>query len=355
MRLFGAEPNVASTARESRIWAFPPFTYRGLEWKKLNVDMKKLRRYFRYFAFAPALALAGCTGLPLSGSASAPLTLDVAAKTEPGQIIQTQRPIVLRITKYVDARPGAVSGFIGNVNSTIFDMHTSKLEVQDLSSVVTAAIQNQFNASGFQSIVDDTAAAPRADFNLSGVIRKFRMDIAARDEVSVEVETTLTDARDGAVLWSGVVAEKTDRFAGVAGNTRNTITRYLSAALGKVSTKTREAVSSSIAKTYPDLFIRATPTGAATAGVTVMTEPAPRVTTPQTGRPGTIGYLQITTIPPRAKVYIAEVYYGLSPLKLELEAGIFTLQLKLEPFKTATEKISVRKGDTTEIEIRFEK
>jgi ABC-type uncharacterized transport system auxiliary subunit len=337
------------------IQAFPPFSCRSLKWKKLNVNLNILCSYFRCAAFASALALAGCGGLPLSGPASAPLTLDVAAKIEPGQVIQTQRPFVLRITKYVDARPGAVSGFIGNVNSTIFDMHTSKLEVQDLPGIVTAAIQNQFNASGFESFIDGSAAAPRADFNLAGVIRKFRMDIAARDDVSIEVESTLTDARDGAVLWSGVVAEKTDRFAGVAGNTRNTITRYLSAALGKVSTKTRETVSSSIAKTYPDLFIQATPAHAATAGVNVMTEPVPRVTAPKTARLGATGYLQITTIPPRAKVYIADVYYGLSPLKLELDPGIFTLQLKLEPFKTATEKISVRKDDTTEIEIRFEK
>lgn len=314
-----------------------------------------LRSYFRCAAFASALMLAGCAGLPLLGLTSAPLAIDVAAKIEPGQVIQTQRPVVLRIAKYVDARPGVVSGIIGNVNATIFDMHTSKLEVQDLPGTVTAAILNQFNAIGFQSVTGDTTAAPRADFSLSGVIRKFRMDIGARDEVSIEVETTLTDARDGAVLWSGVVAEKADRFAGVAGNTRNTITRYLSATLGKVLARTREAVSGSIAKTYPDLFIRAAAAGDATAGVTVLAEPAPRVGAAQATRPNATGHLQITTIPPRAKVYIADVYYGLSPLKLDLEPGIFTLQLKLEPFKTATEKVSVRKDDTTEIEIRFEK
>jgi hypothetical protein len=34
-----------------------------------------------------------------------------------------------------------------------------------------------------------------------------------------------------------------------------------------------------------------------------------------------------------------------------LEPGIYTLHFKLDGFKTATEKVSVRKGDATELEI----
>ena len=67
------------------------------------------------------------------------------------------------------------------------------------------------------------------------------------------------------------------------------------------------------------------------------------------------GQLAITTIPARAKVYVADVYYGLSPLELALEPGIYTIAFKLDAFKTATEKVSVRKGETTVLEIRLEK
>lgn len=328
MRLPHAGRNVASDAGRSLFRALPRFLADALT----------------------CACLAGCAGLPPLGSTSAPLDLDIAAKVEPGQGIQTQRPVVLRIAKYVDARPGAASKTIGDVKSTILDMHTARLEVQDLPGTVTAAMLNQFSAIGFQAVVDDTANAAHADFVLSGVIKDFRMNVAGRDEVSIEIETTLGDAR-GAVLWSGVVVEKADRFAGVAGNTRNSITRYLSAALGKVSAKTREAASGSIVKTYPDLFVKAAPAG----GVTVLNEPVRRATAPQPARPSGMGLLEITTIPSRAKVYIADVYYGLSPLRLSLEPGIYPLHFKLEAFKAATEKVSVRKDETTEIEIRFER
>lgn len=66
------------------------------------------------------------------------------------------------------------------------------------------------------------------------------------------------------------------------------------------------------------------------------------------------GRLTIATTPSRAKVYVADVDYGLSPLKPELEPGIYTLHFKLDGFKTATEKVSVRKGETTELEIRLQ-
>ena len=53
-------------------------------------------------------------------------------------------------------------------------------------------------------------------------------------------------------------------------------------------------------------------------------------------------------------MYVADVYYGLSPLRLDLEPGIYTFHFKLEAFKMATEKVSVRKGEITDLEIRLE-
>ena len=332
---------------------------------KTNRLLAKVGGLFRDGVYgAVLLGVAGCTNLPSLSLPSLPsfgftpaaLQLDVAAKPAPGEIVHPKRPIVLQVAKYADARPVAPSRKIGDIKATVLDMHGTELVMEDLSGTVTAAMANQFSASGFQTVANGgKAAAGSADFEISGVIREFSMNIGGRDEVSIVVETTLRDTRSGGILWSGAVAEKADRYAGVTGNTRSSIIRYLSVALAKVSAKTRDAISGSIMQTYPDLFGQTEPARDSTPGVTVLVAPPERVIASQATRPGMTGQLAITTIPARAKVYVADVYYGLSPLKLELEPGIHTLHFKLEAFKTATEKVSVRKGETTELEIRLEK
>lgn len=325
---------------------------------QVNRSPRKVGGPFQYgICGVVLLGVAGCTNLPgLSsfGSPAAALQLDIAAKIESSQVIHSQRPVVLRVVKYADARLAAPSGKIGDIKATVFDMHGTELVVEDLPGTVTAAMMNQFSAIGFQTDADGgTTGAASGNFELSGVIKEFSMNIAGRDEVSIVVQTTLRDTRGGGVLWSGAVAEKADRFSGVTGNSRSSITRYLSAALAKVSAKTRDAVSSSIVKTYPDLFSQAAPADDSTPGVTVLVAPPEHVSASRAASPGMTSQLAITTIPARAKVYVADVYYGLSPIKLELEPGIYTLHFKLEAFKTATEKVSVRNGETTELEIRL--
>jgi hypothetical protein len=193
-------------------------------------------------------------------------------------------------------------------------------------------------------------------------VKEFSMTIAGRDEVVIVVETTLRDARNGSVLWSGVVTEKADRFAGVIGNSRNSITRYLNAALAKVSGKTCDALSEGIMQARPDLFFQSAPARQSTPGVAVLVAPPETAQVLQSAQThntgmatGLTGHLTLTSIPPRAKVYVADVYYGLTPLNLELEPGIYTLRFKLDGFQPTTEKVSVRKGEITELETRFEK
>lgn len=312
------------------------------------------------------LGMAGCSSLPSMrmpspsmpslSMTSAPLQLDIAANPAPGQIVHARRPIVLHVARYTAAGPAATSGKIGEISATVSDMLGTELHVPDVSGTVTAAMAKQLSASGFQTVVSGgKAAAGSTEFEVSGVIKEFRMNIAGRDEVSIVVETTLRDGRNSAILWSGVVTEKVDRFAGVAGNTRNSITRYLSNALAKVSAKTRDAISESIMQTYPELFQQAAPARQSAPGVTVLVAPPQQAPASQAVvGPGMTGRVAIATTPSRAKVYMADVYYGLSPLKLELEPGIYTLHFKLDGFKTATEKVSVRKGETTELEIRLQ-
>ena len=69
----------------------------------------------------------------------------------------------------------------------------------------------------------------------------------------------------------------------------------------------------------------------------------------------TAGLLLISTKPSRAKVYLDGVYYGMSPLRMEMEPGIYTASVKLEGYRMVTEKVSVRKGDNTELELNLER
>lgn len=318
---------------------------------------EKASRLFRRGIYgAVLLGVAGCTSMPTFGTTPAALQLDIAPQLVPGQIVHSKSPVTLRVVKYADARAAGPSRKIGDIKATVFDMHGSELVMENVASTVTAAMVNQLSASGYRMVTEDgKVAAGDADFEVSGVIREFSLNIGGRDEVSIVVETTVRAARSGGVLWSGAVVEKADRFAGVSGNTRSTITRYLSGALAKVSAKTRDEITKAIVQTDPERFDQTTVARDATPGVTVLAPPPERLSASPLARSQMTSQLAITTIPARAKVYVADVYYGLSPLKLELEPGIHTVNLKLDAYKTATEKVSVRKGETTELEIRLEK
>ena len=63
------------------------------------------------------------------------------------------------------------------------------------------------------------------------------------------------------------------------------------------------------------------------------------------------GVLVVNTDPARAKVYLDGVYYGMSPLHVEAAPGVHKVEAKLKGYKTASEKVSIRKGDSTELEL----
>jgi hypothetical protein len=305
--------------------------------------------------------LAGCSGLPSINMPSlsmnsAPLQVDIEATAVAAQIIHTKRPVLLHIAGYSDARNATSSGKIGNISAPVNDMLGTGLYMQDIPATISTAMAKQLSASGFQTTAHGgQALTGNSDFEISGIIREFTLHIAGRDEVSIVLETTLRDTRTGAILWSGAVAEKADRFAGVTGNTRNSVTRFLADALAKVTSKTRDALSESLMQAYPDLFLQAAPARRTTPGVTVLVAPVAAAQTVQLARTGDSGRLTIVTTPSRVKVYVGDVYYGLSPLKLDLEAGIHTLHFRQDALKAATEKVSVRKGETTELEMKLER
>lgn len=283
----------------------------------------------------------------------------------------------LRVSKYVDQRkvdPRLLGRSEGRVRG--IDGEQMMMD-QEIATLVTAAIKKRFDSEGFQVL--EGSAAGNALFEVSGVVKELVLNVKNRDEVSIAIETTLKDLATGEVVWSGMVTEKNERFAGVSGNTKDDVVAYFNKELRVASAKTVEAVSASLMAAKPELF-NLTAGTKAIPGVTVYVAPkaatvaAPSGTSAPAGyaygvpqgsavpppaymphASATAGLLLVNTNPQRAKIYLDGVYYGLSPLRLEMEPGVHAIGVKLEGYKMVTEKVSVRKGDNTEMELNLER
>lgn len=64
--------------------------------------------------------------------------------------------------------------------------------------------------------------------------------------------------------------------------------------------------------------------------------------------------LEVNTTPDRAKVYVDGIYFGMSPLRAETDPGVHKVEVKIKGYKTASEKVSIRKGESTELELTLE-
>ncbi|MBI5436254.1 MAG: PEGA domain-containing protein [Nitrosomonadales bacterium] len=281
----------------------------------------------------------------------------------------------IRINRYTDARKMGNPRKIGTGAENVSGMRGKDIILeQDVATMVTGAMKTRLDDAGFQV---SEAQNGNALFELSGVVKELTYDVKNRDEVSISIETSLKDMSTGKVVWSGIVVEKNDRFAGVSGNNKNDVAMYLQKELGIVTEKTTEAISASLMVTRPELF-NLTPGTKSIPGVTVLVAPtvantpaptlpaqqvapiptvntvAPaQVYTPQAT--ATSGLLLVNTSPARAKVYLDSVYYGLSPLRLEMEPGVHTISVKMEGYRMVSEKVSVRKGDSTEMDLSLER
>ncbi len=291
-------------------------------------EKKKYRVHITFFLIL--LIAYGCAG---------PLKINYI----PGEVPDTARskgPVTILLKPYRDSRDGAGPQYIGKVSSPVADFHNDELILEgDVATFVTEAIREHLTASGFR--VREWAPEQKppnvTGLIMEGEIKRFNLDIGPRDEIEIKIESKVVEMETGKVIWTGAASEKDDRYAGVMGNTRRTISTYISKTLSKVINKTITEVNANIQ-------------GA------VRTEPAPGYKgVIDTVMPEGIGGLIITTEPPRSRVYIGDIYYGLSPLILDLEPGIYSVSIMLKGFKKVEEKVSVRRGDTTEMEITMER
>ena len=319
-----------------------------------------------------AVSMAACSDLKMPSFGGGGDTVDVKKqrKSSDGPLLKYAAGI--RILRYVDDRKTGSPRKIGIATEAVSGMSGKDIILnQDVSTMVADAVKIKLDEAGFQV---SEAEVGNAQFELSGVIKQLTYDVKVRDEISIVVETSLKEISTGKVIWSAIVTEKTDRFAGVAGNNMDDIARYLRKELGIVAQKTTDAISATLLAVHPELF-NLVPGTKPIPGVTVLVAPtverpaaapgqmravpaAPSPETYTTYTPhasDTHGLVLVNTNPTRAKVYLDSVYFGLSPLRLELDPGIHTISVKLPGYKMVAEKISVRKGDSTELDLDLER
>ncbi len=279
----------------------------------------------------------------------------------------------LRVLNYVDQRGVHDPRYLGKITAQSASLSGNALRTdQDVSVIATNAIKRQFDTAGFQVL--EGTSANNALFEVSGVIKDLTLNVMNRDNVSIAIETTLKEVSTGKVVWSGLVTETNERFAGVSGDDKKDVMNYLNRELKVVSTKTVEAISESLMATRPELF-NLTPGTKPIPGVTVLvapqvsktvqpSAPAVPVEAPVTEAPAsgyhphasdTAGLLIVNTTPSRARVYLDDVYYGMTPLRVEADPGVHTISVKLAGYKMVTEKVSVRRGDSTELDLNLER
>lgn len=328
---------------------------------------------------ALALLGAGCARMPSVSipnpldMVSGPSVLKIEATTAPGAIplLRNGQVLSLAVAEFTDARPAPRDRKIGDIKATVTNMHSSEMALdRDVTDLLSGVARGQLAADGFRLV----GATEPADFRLGGVVKAFSMTVAGRDERVITVETTVREGKSGDVIWSGVITERDDRYAGVTGNSRGTIIEYLSDGVSAFGSKISAAVRDSLVRSYPRSITTVQSRNLSTIpGVTTLhaltarDDPVPvpatlpaaiaipaRPPAPTTTGTAT-GYVSVHSNPARAKVYVDDVYYGIAPIKIELSVGIAQLRFTLEGHKPTAEKVAIRRGEITELEVKLDK
>ncbi len=315
----------------------------------MSVSIKHL-----FLALFVAILASGCSST--GGASGSNGSISTKEITKPVGAPAAKYAATIRLIPYMDARGVDNPRKIGVGGQNIQGLHAPTgndiLLDQDVAPLVTNAMKQRLKDAGYQ-VVDDG----NAHFQMTGTVKELTYNIQARDEVAITVATELKDTATGNVLWSGVVVEKKGRFPGISGDDVSDVAAFLKIELGVVTQKTTDAISAILFAQRPELF-NLSPGTKPIAGVTVTSGPlsapaaASAVPPAPTAAPGV---LKISTKPSRAKIYIGGVYYGLAPLRLEMAPGIIEVTARMDNRKDATEKVSVRKGETTEVELVLKK
>ena len=262
--------------------------------------------------------------------------MNYSSKEEPA--VRTSKDITVFVEPYKDARKAVSKQTAGAINSPVSDMTGSKIILdKDVSALVTSAFIEELKSSGFKT----TGTAEAAAYVLTGEVREFNLDIAERDKIKIEIQSVLKEKTTGKVVFSGKERVEDERFAGVTGNSRRTISVYMLKNLSSVVRKTIKEAAFAINAVEPFNGGEGS----------VETKGGPQ----DKPAPSAKGRLFAVSVPDRAKVYIGDIYYGITPITVELAPGVYNVRLKLDGYDDEKEKVSVREGSTTELEVLFKK
>lgn len=321
-------------------------------------------------------AVAGCSTLndatdTVKGWVAGSNTLEATDKKSSSGSPLLKYAATLRVATYIDQRKISNPRYLGKITNPVSGISGNKLLMdQAVATLASNAIKKRFDAEGFR--IMEGIGANKALFEVSGVVKKLALDIKERDYMSIEIETTVKDVATGGIVWKGIVTEKNNRFAGISGNDKSDVMAYLNKELRVASGKTVDAISATLMASHPEMFSLTAGTKRI-SGVTVLVAPAlPKVapsaptmprnygvygdvpkSTYQPHASDVNGLLMVNTSPSRARVYLDGVYYGMSPLRLEMAPGIHAISVKLSGYKMVSERVSVRRGDNTELELNL--
>jgi len=305
-----------------------------------------------------SLGVAGCANI-LGSAADSGNELHIREDAKPSPNARPEKyQITIRMAGYADGRQVDSPRLVGTSNARITGL-TGKdiMSDRDATEVVAESMKKRLGDAGLQVLAGD---ATNAQFQLGGTVKELSIDIKDRDHVNIAIESTLTEVASGKVIWSGLVVERAERFAGTSGNGKKDVADFLRWKLGVVSTKTTESIMSVLMATRPEMFnmvVGIKPVQGVTVYSNSAGSAAPAVVPVAAPSEGVIanGTLAISSSPSRAKVYVDGVYFGLTPLRAEFSAGIHDVSIKLDGYQTSSEKVSVRKGDATEMDIKLQR
>jgi PEGA domain len=299
--------------------------------------------------------MAGCAGNPFGDAKVLPLNNAFRA----GDVVpvNSHAPVRLALGDFTDERTGLGIREVGVMEKgiVVYGIKGPQLFADNtVAQIVSQALRRQFGAGGYQLV--DVA---EADFQVTGAIRDYQINIAARDKASMRVVMNLYSVKDRVLVWSGEISWQGERFAGVGGNSSKSITAFLSASLQKLMVKTYNAVTTGLMRGRADLFVDPAAVPASGGAVGIKTLALPKsvvppiqpsaVTSKASPADLKLGRLAISTKPERAGVYVDEIYFGLTPIEIELAPGIHALRVVREGYRSVEQKVSVRKGTTTEL------
>jgi len=272
------------------------------------------------FVFSVFLLLftAGCTG-PLEFTYS-------PANGTPVKKIAGRPSVLVRL--FNDERPVVYRNprTIGKITSTVIDMNSRELTLSsDVTAVAREAFIREFEKAGFLVVSGDPALT-NSDFELYGTVKDFRLDVGPRDDIAIAIAAKFTEKSNGNVVWSDTVSEKREDYVGIWGETKSHLSKYISNALAKAARTAVAGVEEKLSAAQP-------------------APPAAQKT----------GKLSIVTDPDRAEIYIDDVYYGLTPLSMDLKPGIYEVTAKKKGLVDAKQKVSVREAETTELSMTLGK